>query len=700
MPKLIIKQKGKLLQKIELTEGKEYLIGRGKESDIILPEEPGISRKHLSFSEGEDNQWIVKNLSQISTLNINGVPADEGSLSLGGAFQVQDFEFLLQSAEVTKPPLSQTKTKDSLQDHNNKESPSSASLGEESAEEELAPSHELPAVVSSEGETHIMDIGSEKQKLSAYLKVSYADDAPRDIFKLEEQEEWIFGRDETADIMVDNPNISREHFKISESEGKYYIKDLKSSNGTLLNDKELSTGKKYPIQSGDVIYILDIEIVFEIKNLSLEKELSKLTPPSKAKFPASGVPVVGASGVPVVGASGGVPVAGASGVPVAGVLGSYMPPPLPAHVPGVILETSSEDTKSFFQKNKKRLMIYGALAIAVVFIFSNTNKESVEKGKEPTVPSIVQTGEGAGLTPQQLQIVKDTYQSAQQLYSQGKFEYCKSEVIKIHEYTDSYRDSKKLEIACAQAAENQRMQYDLERKKRKAEETEKLIQKTTDKCREKFDTFTFKHELVTCLNPAIELSPADSRIHILTEKFDAIEIEKEEKKQQIAERKQFIRSIANKYTYARSLYKSGKILKAMTAYRHFISSSNHRELKETRDKAQRELATIQKNFHDKNNKMHKECSSQFNANQFKIAYYTCRKAYRKIPPPHNAPSLKFMQKAKQTLEVEMKPIYEEANLNESVGNVSIAQEHWKKILKRDVDTGLYYNRAKEKMDKY
>lgn len=687
MLKLIIKQKGTFLKEIELKEGKEYIIGRGKESNIVLPEEPGISRKHLSFSQGEDNQWVVQNLSQISALNIEGAQADEGLLSVGGSFQVQDFEFILQEAEMVTPSLSQPKkpqeNKNSLPTYKT-ESQLSTPLEDKSTGEEPASSHELPAVVSSEGKTHIIDMGSQKQKLSAYLKVSYDDDTPRDIFKLAEQEEWIFGRDETADIMVDNPNISREHFKISESEGKYYIKDLKSSNGTLLNDKELSPGKKYPIQSGDVIYILDIEIVFEIKNLSLEKELSKLTPPVATPSSTSGVPVAGAHGVPIAG----------------GAPGNYIPPPLPAHVPGAILEMPEANTQSFLKKNKKRVIIYGTVAITAVVIFLNINNEEAGKEKEADTPSIMQTGEGAGLTPQQLQIVKDTYQSAQQLYSQGKFEYCKSEVIKIHEYTDSYRDSKKLEIACAQAAENQRMQYDLERKKRKAEETEKLIQKTTDKCREKFNTFTFKHDLVDCLNPAIELAPADSRIHSLTEKFDALEMEQEEKNRKIAERKQFIRSIASKYTYAKSLYKSGKILKAMAAYKHFIERSNHRELKDTREKAQRELASIKKNFHDKNNRMHKKCSSQFNANQFKTAYYTCKKAYRKIPPPHNKPSLKFMQKAKQTLEGAMKPIYEEASLNESVGNVSIAQEHWKKILKQDVDTGLYYKRAKEKMDKY
>ena len=59
-----------------------------------------------------------------------------------------------------------------------------------------------------------------------------------------------------------------------------------------------------------------------------------------------------------------------------------------------------------------------------------------------------------------------------------------------------------------------------------------------------------------------------------------------------------------------------------------------------------------------------------------------------------------MDQSKQSLETQMKPLYEEAGLNENVGNVNIAMEYWKKIINQDVNTGLYYQRAKEKVKKY
>ena len=694
MLKLIIKLKGKTLEETTLQEDVEYTIGRGKDNNIVLPEQPGISRKHLSFTLGEDHQWIVKNLSQMQELTIEGKETNEGTVPIGGSFQVQDFQFTL--IEEKKSVVSMQNTDEEKAANEESEIPPgyktesqiekiNAAEIEQDNLNEPSVSSLLPDVASGDDKTRVMAIGDNEQKLSAYLKVSYDDDTPRDIFKLEGQSEWIFGRDESADIMIDNPNISREHFKISKDEGLYYIEDLKSSNGTILNDKELSSGKAYPIQSGDMIYILDIDIVFEIKNLSLEKELAGL----KAPPPSTTAPVPFATNTP----SGLMPTqmpAGAPPVP-------YFPPPLPANLPGVIMETPEEaEHPSFLQQNKKRLIIYGAVfAVILAVVFFNQEEQT-----EPTEEITTQTGDLAGLTPQQAQIIKDTYQVAQQLYSQGKFEYCKSEVQKIHEYTDSYQDSKKLEIACSQASENKRMQHDLEQKKQKAEKTEKFIQKITRKCDEEFDKFNLKYELVDCLNPAIELAPADSRIHSLTERFDAIELEKEEKKQRLAERKKFINSIVRKYAHAKSLYKTGKVLKAMSAYQNFINISNHKELKDTRKTARRELANIKKNFNDTNNRMNSECESQFNSQEFQQAYYTCERAAEKIPDPHNKKVLSLMGKARQSLEIKMRPIYEEASLNESVGNVSIAQEYWGEILSQDVKTGLYYKRAKEKLNKY
>ncbi len=695
MKKIIVKHKGKILQELSLQKEEEYSIGRGKNNQIVLPEQAGISRKHLSLFMGEEGQWTVKNLSPAEQLVIDGETQEESPVQKG--FQVQDFEFILceedkkpsglKSGEKQKtassdkaPALSDPqsvalyKRTESQLTQPTEQAPDTAD-----GDSENLPSADLPPdepLLSTDDKTKIMDMDSQQASMSAFLKVSYEDDSAKDIFRLENQSEWTFGRDETADIMVDNPNISRKHFKISQEGQNYHIADLKSSNGTLLNDRELKPGKPYTLQSGDIIYILDMEITFEIRNLSLEKELVRM----KAPLPAPALPQ--------------------GDLLPSSPMGGWPNAPLPANTPGVVVEMPDESSAglSFVKKNKKRLIIYGSVGMVLAgFLF--LNKEKPEEDSEIKAVTAVEEGL-EGLSEHEAKMVKRSYQTALHLYTTGKFVYCQSEIKQIHKYTNSYEDSKKLEIACAQAAENANRQHAMEEKRKKAEKTDKFIQQVTDKCREKFETFHFKHELVSCLNPAIELSPADGRVQALTDQFDTNETLKEEERQQKEERKKFIQSLAGKYHYAKSLHKKGRILKAMSAYQHFINISGHKELAQKRALAQRELASIKKEFQDNNKRMESECKSHFSAKEFKKAYFACDKASQKIPVPHNKNVLLFKERARDSLELAMKPLYEEANLNESVGNVSTAQEHWQKILSRDVPTGVYYKRAKTKMNKY
>ncbi len=59
------------------------------------------------------------------------------------------------------------------------------------------------------------------------------------------------GRDPYCDVYVDNPGVSRQHFKIDRGEtGEYRVTDLGSSNGTYLNDRPVKVGT---LRDGDVI---------------------------------------------------------------------------------------------------------------------------------------------------------------------------------------------------------------------------------------------------------------------------------------------------------------------------------------------------------------------------------------------------------------------------------------------------------------
>ena len=55
-----------------------------------------------------------------------------------------------------------------------------------------------------------------------------------------DKEVITIGRNESNDIQVDNLSVSKQHAAISKEDDKYIIEDLKSTNGTYLNENNIS----------------------------------------------------------------------------------------------------------------------------------------------------------------------------------------------------------------------------------------------------------------------------------------------------------------------------------------------------------------------------------------------------------------------------------------------------------------------------
>ena len=670
----------KLLHEVDLQEDKEYSIGRGQDNDIVLPDQHGISRKHLVLSKGDDDSWVVRNLSQTSPLIVEDQDVKEAVISPGSSFQIMDCEFFMEAP----PAVTQSAFRNMVLESSGKDDPPNVS---DSSEKEKPPkpkeSGKDMQIVSSDEKTAVMDADDQDhQQMKVILKVYNEDNGQRDVFTLEDQTEWIIGRDLECDIQVESDSISRKHFKIKKEGSRYFISDLKSANGTCVNDFELVAGKAYPLRSGDVIYILDIEIVFEIKNLSLEKELSSMKAPAVVSSP-------------LVPESDDAPI-------LTEQQASYAVPPTPADRPGVIVEGEDDVSpiKKFYQQNRKRVLIYGVMLIVGAVAGVSYFQQEAAKKRAKEEAELVKNRNPGGLSDKQLETVENIYEQARFLYAQGQFEYCKSEIKKIYQYIDSYKKSKQLEVQCAQASENRQRQFHIEEQKRKEKETDDFIAKISSKCNEQFETFQIRYELMNCLQPAIELAPADGRITSLVDRFDTNEALKEAEKVRKRKRRQFIQSIIKKYDHAKSLNEEGKTLEAIAAYEKFIKISDHKELTSKRDQAKRELSGIKKSFDDRVNTFIRGCEMKYEQKQWKEAYYACESASKVIPPSRNKPALKVMKKARERLEIQMKPLYEEAVINESMGNVAVAKDYWNKILLKDVKAGVYYMRAQAKLDNY
>jgi len=72
---------------------------------------------------------------------------------------------------------------------------------------------------------------------------------------------FLIGRDEDVDFTISDEAVSRTHSIIIYENGKLYIRDMDSKNGTYLNGKRIT---KEELRDGDVLRIGDTTIKVKI----------------------------------------------------------------------------------------------------------------------------------------------------------------------------------------------------------------------------------------------------------------------------------------------------------------------------------------------------------------------------------------------------------------------------------------------------
>lgn len=72
-----------------------------------------------------------------------------------------------------------------------------------------------------------------------------------------------FGRGINNEVILGDPYISKHHAEIVNRDGEFVLRDLNSSNGTYLNDKQILG--EVELKSGDIIGLGDLQFKFKKK---------------------------------------------------------------------------------------------------------------------------------------------------------------------------------------------------------------------------------------------------------------------------------------------------------------------------------------------------------------------------------------------------------------------------------------------------
>lgn len=231
MALLKIYKDGQISQELSLQAGKEYILGRASNADVVLDGSRGISRQHVKIL-WQDSSWKVENLSQYGELYVQGSQVSSVDLSAYSKFSIPPYEFVFE-AEPQQLENSQSQ-QDSFSDR-----------------------------------TQIGVL-----QATAFLIASSPDHSSQ-IFQLEGTS-WVGGRDTSCALFLDNGKFSRQHFEISFQGGAYLVKDLESSNGTRLNGQLLPTDSWTQMVSGDVLTVVDWTLQFELRDSNFEQQVKDL----------------------------------------------------------------------------------------------------------------------------------------------------------------------------------------------------------------------------------------------------------------------------------------------------------------------------------------------------------------------------------------------------------------------------------------
>ena len=675
-----------------LTEDQEIWIGRHKDNFIVLKASYGISRKHLKISKADENSWNVECTSNMGGLLFNGKQTSECQIKVGHSFSLQDyhFELLLKSAEEQPLPPSNDNKEDIPSDKSedspsseNKNSENSLSLkkeiSEEKSEEKNSEDKPKNSFEDSNSEPSMMTeavtvMTTLQNQLKPYLVISLSENEEDQTAALEHGDKWIVGRDPSCDICVEDINISRQHFYITKENSQYFITDMGSSNGTYVDDQLLKPREPFPLKSGAVIAVLEIEMYFEIRNPKVEKK-------------AANLPALVSENAPQHDSNSPLPMV------------SSEPAPPPAAVqppPNVIMsETIVTPLPPGKSSRKKRIFIITALMVIIgVGLFLSQGGNEKEKTEE--------IGSGADpfsvLSPEVQEQVKDLYALAEQQYHMKKFELCYQTLEKMHILVPYYDQSKSLILTCQNGAESMRMQKDLEASRRKAEENKKAMNENIDLCKSKFDTFQTINELTECLHKARTIDPENSEISFLVSKFETKEMLKEERElARIAQQKRK-NILLNEYNKAKDLKKQDNLLKAIPAYKKFLNKKHPSSVKETVQTAQEELTSMEEEINSKIKSLLEKCQQLIDSKNYKEAYKVCQEVFT-VAPNHPIANT-HIKTARETIQNTLKPLYNESVLNESLGQIEIAKKQWKAIMDQDIPNGEYYTKAEKKLSKY
>lgn len=643
---------------LELEEGKSYKIGRKDGCAVVLQPDPGISREHLEVYQNEFKQWVIKNLSpHLPITDIDGSyeiltcirPTHEFSVSPYDFYLTQEFAPL----ETDAPPAENA-----------------------GAAEDLAP----PAQSEDKKDPNIDDelsfVGSEEKTSDVflegdpYLKFMYSSHSESIRLK---GNRWTAGRDNIAQITLNDKKASRQHFSIEKVGHEFFIKDLKSANGTLLNGQELKPNEGVPLKSGDIITVNQLTMIFELRDLAFSEKLKDL-------------PLQAYSG-PMILTSQDWDSAAAAPPGVHGQLPARL-----SHQELAMLSGQVERLEK--PKNVFRMVLIGVVAVVFVLAYFMNSTPTRKVAADPNLPKTFES-----LSPEEQKFVVNAYKMANSLYEadDAKVESALSQIESIHKIIPSYKDSKTLEVKFRQTLETIEQKRFVQEELKRQEENRKQVETIIADCTEKYKDSVDLEGAKDCLKVAQELDPENTDGQGLIAGIESRISQAQLEEQKLKEYNEAVARGRDMYYKARNLLQNNDYQEAMNAFSSHMNSSLP-DPDNLKNASKRNLASIEKRISSQKNGFMGKARYNLQIGNTKAAILAAEQA--RLVDPYDYAIANFIEQHKTELQNRMRTVYTNSVIEERFGNVELSKNLWREIITKDVPNGEYYLKARRKLQQY
>jgi pSer/pThr/pTyr-binding forkhead associated (FHA) protein len=652
---------GKAVNEFEQAAGdKEITIGRAPGCSVRL-DEASVSRLHAVIRH-QGNSWILERKASFGAVLMNGQEVENARLEGGEEVVIGKFSLRIDvqgdAAAATADPPAETQQ-------------SASSVPSVYQEDEGGRTKFVSAGVNA-----LFRFEPGSANLSEFLM--QADMA-------------VFGRGSNCDVVLTEKKASRKHCELRRQGLSFFVKDLNSANGTMVNGNNITEVELVP---GDVIQIGEAKCQFSIENKEYFNRQDQFLPVPSHLEEAAVMEQGGAVGVD-------------------GMQPSYGQPAFegdPNLIPGIAPE--EPEPKDLFGKlkykwfkiPKAQRMRY--LTILVVFsmitaLLGGPDEEVVKKKPKPLMRDgkIVRTIDL--LAPDKKRFVVSTYKELVTAHEKRDFQKMLELTAKILTYVDEYNDTKSFETLAKKGLE------EIEEARRQKEQREKQdalrreVIALEEKGRAIFEKALEDSRFRTDLDAMIqEIYSKDPNNRLAAEWKVKIKQKEEDEKQaaEVARQKEILKQKAeDAFAEVERIFKSEKYVLALAAVDRlgevgYSEASYLERVEKLREEIRTQLASVIDPLLRDATAQRGEGGDLVKAKEIYIQVLKIDGA--------NKEALGGLDSIRETLHMRAKRFYAEAILAESISDLNEAKEKFEKCLRTAPDEDIYKKRCKGKLARY